>query len=214
MSWRATSGRLLPWTGHAAVTASRRCRRTGPPVSGMRARNGSCWSWLMTMRCGRWPGHLMAPGGHDVRDRTARVWDAVNGKQLLILRGHSEAGWGVAWSPASDRIATSSNDNTTRIWDAASGAELLTLRGHEDHTERCAWSPDGTRIAHRVLGCDRADLGHLLRQPAHAAQRTRTAGPRGGLVTRRVAYRLCFQRRHDPYLGRRRGNGGAGTARS
>ena len=61
VSWRVTSGRLPPWTGHAAGTASRRCRRTGPPASGMPARNASYWSWPTTMRYGRWPGHQMAP---------------------------------------------------------------------------------------------------------------------------------------------------------
>ena len=62
-------------------------------------------------------------------DRTARVWDAASGRELLTLSGHTEGVHGIAFSPDGARLATASWDRTARVWDAASGRELLTLSG-------------------------------------------------------------------------------------
>ena len=63
-------------------------------------------------------------------DKTAKVWDAASGKELLTLRGHNDSVTSVAWSPDGKRLATGSGDQTAKVWDAASGQELLTLSGH------------------------------------------------------------------------------------
>ncbi len=63
-------------------------------------------------------------------DKTAKVWDAESGKELLTLRGHSGYVYGVAYSPDGKRLATASADQTAKVWDAETGKELLTLRGH------------------------------------------------------------------------------------
>src|SRR5262249_44112015 len=61
-----------------------------------------------------------------VGDKTATVWDARTGAQLLTLSGHRLA----VFSPDGARIVTASRDDrTAKVWDAATGAELLTLRG-------------------------------------------------------------------------------------
>ena len=51
-------------------------------------------------------------------DRTARVWDAASGQELLAMRGHSAALVAVAFGPESS-ITTTSQDGSARVWDAA-----------------------------------------------------------------------------------------------
>ena len=79
-------------------------------------------------------------------DKTAKVWDAATGKELLALNGHIEGISGVAFSPDGTRIVTSSRDGTAKVWDSATGKELLTLKGHTGAVRGVAFSPDGQRI--------------------------------------------------------------------
>jgi WD40 repeat protein len=84
-------------------------------------------------------------------DGTVRIWNAVSGAELLVLRAHQDGAWhkggvwNVAFSPDGGRIATCSPDRTARVWDAASGAPMLTLR-HDHWVGSVAFLPDGTRI--------------------------------------------------------------------
>ena len=89
---------------------------------------------------GRW----LATGSWD---KTAKVWDAETGKELLTLSGHKAAVFSVAWSPDGKRLATGSMDKTAKVWDAETGKELLTLSGHSEPVRSVAWSPDGKRLA-------------------------------------------------------------------
>jgi hypothetical protein len=79
-------------------------------------------------------------------DKTARVWDARTGAELLPLTGHTRAVWAVAVTPDGARIVTGSEDNTARVWDARTGAELLQLKGHTGAVYAVAVTPDGARI--------------------------------------------------------------------
>jgi WD40 repeat protein len=90
------------------------------------------------------PDGRLATGSHD---RTARIWDADNGSELTVLRGHDEPVRAVAWSPDGRRLATASSDRTARIWDAESGAEIIVVGVHAKGVEIVSWSSDGNRIA-------------------------------------------------------------------
>jgi WD40 repeat protein len=79
-------------------------------------------------------------------DKTARVWDATTGKDLVVLRGHTSRVQSAAFSPDGTRIVTASSDGTARIWDAVTGKEIIILRGHEGGVASAAFSPDGKRI--------------------------------------------------------------------
>ena len=63
-------------------------------------------------------------------DKTARVWDASDGKPLAVLAGHTNYVWSAAYSPDGKRIVTASDDKTARVWDATDGKPLAVLEGH------------------------------------------------------------------------------------
>ena len=66
-------------------------------------------------------------------DGTAKVWDAVSGKQLFTLSGHVNEVFSVAFSPDGKTIATASRDKTAKLWDADTGKELLTRNAPTTH---------------------------------------------------------------------------------
>jgi sugar lactone lactonase YvrE len=105
-------------------------------------------------------------------DKTAKVWNAASGQELLTLKGHISWVNSVAWSPDGRRLATASGDHTVRVWDAASGQELLTLKGPTESVFSVAWSPDGRRLAtagedHTVRVWDAASGWELLTLKGH-----------------------------------------------
>jgi WD40 repeat protein len=68
------------------------------------------------------------------RDNTARIWDAVTGKEIAVLRGHDKGVRSAAFSPDGFRIVTASDDNTARIWDV----RLPMMSGKNLLVEACA----------------------------------------------------------------------------
>jgi WD40 repeat protein len=89
-------------------------------------------------------GQYMATGSDD---GTAKIWDAISGKDLLTLSGYSNAVVEVAFSPDGQRVATVDHDSKAKIWDAVSGKDLLTLSGHTSSVMDVDFSPDGQRVA-------------------------------------------------------------------
>ncbi len=64
-----------------------------------------------------------------------------------LLKGHTKAVYGLAFSPDGKRLASASHDMTVRIWDVEAQTELHTLEGHTGLTVAVAWSPDGSTVA-------------------------------------------------------------------
>ena len=87
-----------------------------------------------------------SPGRTRVADNTARVWDPNSGRELAVLKGHSDEVRSAVWSPAGSRILTASHDNTARVWDRTSGRQFTVLEGHSERVYSAAWSPDSSRI--------------------------------------------------------------------
>jgi len=111
------------------------------------------FSQLKVLFAGHEDGVLSAEFNHDATrvvtaslDKTARIWDAARGTQLLTLKGHEEGVMSAAYSPDGTRVVTSSLDKTARIWDARSGNEIVTCSGHQDQLRAAAFSLDGSRI--------------------------------------------------------------------
>ena len=65
-------------------------------------------------------------------DRTARLWDAGSGEQLLPLKDHRGGVNGVALGEVDGHpvVATAAEDGTARLWDASSASDQLSVEGH------------------------------------------------------------------------------------
>ena len=53
-------------------------------------------------------------------DKSVRVWDVSTGKQLNVLKGHTEWVKSVAFSTDGTRIVSGLDDNSVRVWDMGS----------------------------------------------------------------------------------------------
>jgi WD40 repeat protein/serine/threonine protein kinase len=82
---------------------------------------------------------VLTAGGDD----TARVWDATDGRELAILRGHEHTVLAAAFSPDGRTVLTGSEDGTARVWDAAGRRERFVLRGHSGRVLAVAFRGDG-----------------------------------------------------------------------
>ncbi len=76
-----------------------------------------------------------------------RVWNAADGKQLLICKGHKDWVRSVDFTADGRLIGSGSEDQTVRIWDAGSGQCIQAFEGHTGRVRSVAFSPDGTVLA-------------------------------------------------------------------
>jgi WD40 repeat protein/serine/threonine protein kinase len=131
--WDAADGReLLTLNGHGAAVRPISFTPEGQPfrTGNFSVAFSADGKWIVT-------GSL---------DRSAKLWDALNGREACKLEGHTAAIRSVAFSPDSRLIVTGSDDKTAKVWQVSTGRELLTLKGHADRILSVAFSPDGERI--------------------------------------------------------------------
>jgi WD40 repeat protein len=64
-------------------------------------------------------------------DQTARVWEAVSGRELLTLKGHLTWVRSVTFSPDGQRIVTCSEDKTAKVWRAARAEQVAAWQVEE-----------------------------------------------------------------------------------
>ena len=76
----------------------------------------------------------------------ARVWDVGTGKEIAVLRGHTDRVVSAAFSPDGGKIVTASDDKTARVWDVVTGKQLALLEGDAYSLASAAFSPDGQRV--------------------------------------------------------------------
>lgn len=100
-------------------------------------------------------GKRLASGGWD---KTIRIWDSADGRQLQVCRGHTDSINSVAFSPDGRLVASASGlkDKSVRLWSVSTGKEALKLEGHKNSVEAVRFSPDGRYLASG--SCD----GHIL----------------------------------------------------
>jgi dipeptidyl aminopeptidase/acylaminoacyl peptidase len=79
-------------------------------------------------------------------DKTARLWDAANGKPFGESMKHEGSVFSAQFSSDGRRVVTVSADKTARLWDAANGKPLGELMKHEDAVYSAQFSPDGQRV--------------------------------------------------------------------
>ncbi|HLJ97382.1 MAG TPA: serine/threonine-protein kinase, partial [Gemmataceae bacterium] len=90
------------------------------------------------------PDGLYALSGSN--DRTVRLWEVRNGKELRRFEGHADAVQSVAFSSDGRHAASASRDKTVRLWDVQTGLELYRCEGHGGPVLRVVFSPDGRRV--------------------------------------------------------------------
>jgi WD40 repeat protein len=76
-----------------------------------------------------------------------QLWDAVSGKSLGALEGHTSWICELTFSTDGLRLYSAGGDQTIRIWDVGKRRCLATLRGSSHEVYGLALSPDGTTLA-------------------------------------------------------------------
>jgi WD40 repeat protein len=79
--------------------------------------------------------------------QTVILWSLDSGKERLVLKGHQESVFAVAFAPDGKTLASGGDDFTVKLWDAATGIELRTLKGHTDAIGSLAFTRDGKTLA-------------------------------------------------------------------
>jgi WD40 repeat protein len=101
---------------------------------------------------GKTLGVAISPDGAVVAapfaDHSVRLYSVATGKEERILKGHSQAARGIAFSPDGKRLITGgSSDESIKLWDTQTGEEIITLvRGSTDFVRSVGFSADGRRI--------------------------------------------------------------------
>jgi WD40 repeat protein len=100
-------------------------------------------AWLASSSCAKTDKNSCVEGEVFLWDRTARP-PAIKHK----LAGHTNWVSGLAFSPDSKRLVTSSWDTTISLWDVATGNRLgQPLTGYQTRVDSLALSPDGNTLA-------------------------------------------------------------------
>lgn len=79
-------------------------------------------------------------------DKTARIWDVANRREIAILKGHEGPVERAGFSPDGRRVITAARDGTARIWDADSGAQLFVLQPVGGSFLTAIFDPSGERV--------------------------------------------------------------------
>jgi WD40 repeat protein len=74
------------------------------------------------------------------------ILDAENGKERMVLRGHTNSVRRIAFCPDGQLLATASADGTVKVWESSSGQELLTITAHEKGATAVQFSADGKHL--------------------------------------------------------------------
>jgi WD40 repeat protein len=92
------------------------------------------------------PGGWLASASYDTKIRIGRVSsDKVD--LVTTFRDHSDAVYGLSFSPDGKYLASCSADRTVKVWDLAAAKLLYTLGEATDWLYAVAWNPDGKTLA-------------------------------------------------------------------
>lgn len=80
-------------------------------------------------------------------DGRVQFWEARPPRLQQEVRSHTDANWGLAFSPDSRTLATSSFDSTVRLWHVRTGTELMVLKTDPPgHLLGIAFAPAGQQL--------------------------------------------------------------------
>jgi WD40 repeat protein/tRNA A-37 threonylcarbamoyl transferase component Bud32 len=79
-------------------------------------------------------------------DKTIKLWNLRNQKEIRTLEGHKEFIYSVALSADGQTLASGGKDNTIKIWDLNTGQKNHTLVGHSSYVNSVALSADNQTL--------------------------------------------------------------------
>ena len=88
-------------------------------------------------------GALAASGS---ADKTVRIWNLADGKEVRSIAAHASSVYAVAFSPDGKQIASGGMDKIVKIWNVADGAEVKKLEGHEEGIFCIAFVDEGKAL--------------------------------------------------------------------
>jgi WD40 repeat protein len=80
-------------------------------------------------------------------DNSVRLYEIATGRELAVLRGHTNQVWAAGLSPDGKTAITGAYDRTLRVWDVGTGRQLRLFEKVVDVPRCLAWSPDGAHVA-------------------------------------------------------------------
>lgn len=81
-------------------------------------------------------------------DKTVRLWNLASGKEVVVLRGHTQFVQSIAFHPhQSDLIVSAGRDRLIKLWDWAAQREICSIAAHEQPINSVTFSPDGQWLA-------------------------------------------------------------------
>lgn len=78
-------------------------------------------------------------------DGSAKIWNALDGQELVSIDGLTSGVSFLCWSPDNERLAIASRDDRLIIWDVAHARAQLAFK--PGWANPLSWSPDGKRLA-------------------------------------------------------------------
>jgi WD40 repeat protein len=73
------------------------------------------------------------------------VW-AIDGGACVVLRGHTDDVFAVAFHPDGTRLASAGRDRAVWLWDLTRGEEVARLQGHTSFVWSLVFSPAGATL--------------------------------------------------------------------
>jgi WD40 repeat protein len=79
-------------------------------------------------------------------DRTIRIYDPAERREIRRIEAHADWVMAIAWSPDGRRLASAGRDKAAKLIDAESGNVLVTYPGHDEQVFDVSFSADGDQV--------------------------------------------------------------------
>ena len=149
-SRRRTRTSSTPWPTAPRATSSPPAATTSSSSSGTPPTARSCARAPATARRSTaWPSAPTAPSSpRGSVDKTIRIWNVADGKEVNKLDGHPDDVYSVAFSPDGKRLASIGYGGNLFVWDVDAAKAIFQQKvAPNTLAYGVAWSPDGKQLA-------------------------------------------------------------------
>jgi RNA polymerase sigma factor (sigma-70 family) len=119
-------------------------------------------------------GALLVPASGESPPSKPGISVTAEKESTLVLKGHTDSVFGVAFSPDGLRVATASFDQTVKIWSAETAKELVALKGHTLPVLSVVFEPNGHAVitaASKFYGQRDHEAGEVIRWDAGTGEK-------------------------------------------